>query len=328
MPFEPRPFRLPRWAANAHLQTLAARVLRSAEAPGMVRERWELRDGDFLDVDMGPDPGPQAPLVLILHGLEGSSKRRYVLSACRALLSMGIRPVAMNFRGCSGTPNRRPRFYHSGETSDPTFVLEGLRRAFPGRKLGAVGFSLGGNALLKLMGEREDGGAGILEAAVAISVPFDLAAGSKFLEETTMGRLYTRYFLRSLRAKVQAKAEVLKSRIDVAATLDAKTLRAFDDVATALLHGFRDADHYYSSCSSAGFIPGIRTPTMVLHSLDDPFLPSSAVPRAALEQNGALTTVLTGRGGHVGYLEGSPLSPVLWGEEQAARYLREALACG
>lgn len=294
----------------------------------MVRERWELGDGDFLDVDMGPDPGPQAPLVLILHGLEGSSKRRYVLSACRALLSAGMRPVAMNFRGCSGTPNRRPRFYHSGETGDPTFVLEGLRRAFPGRKLGAVGFSLGGNALLKLMGEREDGGSGVLEAAVAMSVPFDLAAGAEYLERTTMGRLYTRYFLRSLRAKVQAKTEALQARIDVGAALRAKTLRDFDDAATAVLHGFRDADHYYASCSSAGFIDGIRTPTMVLHSLDDPFLPSSSIPRAALEDNAALTAALTERGGHVGFLEGSLRSPILWGEQQAALYLREALAGG
>ncbi|HKJ01034.1 MAG TPA: alpha/beta fold hydrolase, partial [Longimicrobiales bacterium] len=165
MPFEPPPFRPPFWAAGPHVQTLAARMLRSARGPAMVRERWELRDGDFLDVDVGPDPGPGAPLVLVLHGLEGSSRRRYVLSACRELLGLGLRPVAMNLRGCSGTMNRRPRFYHSGETHDPTFVLEGLRRAFPHRRVGALGFSLGGNALLKLLGERPDGGVGLVDAA-------------------------------------------------------------------------------------------------------------------------------------------------------------------
>ena len=292
----------------------------------MERERWELPDGDFLDLDMGPDPRPNAPLVLILHGLEGSTRRRYVLSACRELLARGLRPVAMNFRGCSGPMNRRPRFYHSGETSDPTFVLQGLRRAFPDRKVGAVGFSLGGNALLKLLGERLDGGVGLVDAAVAISVPFDLAAGGGLLERTFMGRLYTRYFMRSLQAKVRAKRAQLTDRIDVAATLRARTLREFDDLATAPLHGFRDADHYYASCSSGRFIGGIRSPTLVLHSLDDPFLPTSAVPRVALEGNGALTTVLTDRGGHVGFLEGSPRSARLWGEEQASRFLQAELS--
>ena len=292
----------------------------------MVRERWELPDGDFVDVDVGPEPDARAPLVLILHGLEGSSRRRYVLSACTEMLLLGLRPVAMNFRGCSGEMNRRPRFYHSGETSDPTFILQGLRRAFPGRKVGAMGFSLGGNALLKLLGERTDGGSGLVDAAVAVSVPFDLAEGAGHLERTLMGRLYTRYFMHSLQTKVRARREDLASRIDVAATLRARTLREFDDAATAPLHGFRDADDYYASCSSAGFIPGIRTPTLVLHSLDDPFLPVGSVPREALEANGAVTAVLTDLGGHVGFLEGSPRSPRLWGEEQAARFLQVALS--
>jgi hypothetical protein len=292
----------------------------------MARERWELPDGDFLDLDMGPEPDPRAPLVLILHGLEGSSRRRYVLSACRELLALGLQPVAMNFRGCSGEMNRRPRFYHSGETGDPAFVLRGLRRAFPGRKVGALGFSLGGNALLKLLGEPAAGGSGLVDAAVVMSVPFDLAEGGSYLERTLMGRLYTRYFMRSLRAKVRAKRRVLAGRIDVAAALRARTLRGFDDAATAPLHGFRDADEYYASCSSAAFISGIRTPTLVLHSLDDPFLPAGAIPRVALEGNGAVTTVLTDRGGHVGFLEGTPRSPRLWGEEQASRYLQAALA--
>lgn len=321
MPFVAQRFRPPFWGTNPHVQTLAARVLRSADRMGMVRERWELPDGDFLDLDVGPEPGPDAPLVLILHGLEGSSTRRYVLSAGRALSALGVRPVALNFRGCSGEMNRRPRFYHSGETTDPTFVLKGLRRAFPGRKVGALGFSLGGNVLLKLLGERDDGGASLVDAAAAISVPFDLAEGGGYLERTFMGRLYTRYFMRSLQAKVRAKAGTLAKRIDVEATLRARTLREFDDVATAPLHGFQDADDYYGACSSSRFLADIRTPTLVLHSLDDPFLPTAAVPREALEENPALTTVLTERGGHVGFLQGSPTEPDLWAETQASRYL-------
>lgn len=323
--FVPRPFHMAWWARGPHAQTLGGRALRSPAVPDLTRERWELPDGDFLDVDLGPDPRSGAPLALVLHGLEGASRRRYVLSACRCLLARGIRPVALNFRGCSGEMNRRPRLYHSGETQDPSYVLAGLRRAFPGRRLGALGFSLGGNALLKLMGERDDGGTGLLDAAVALSVPMDLAAGGALLEATPMGRLYTRYFLRSLKRKVRAKAALLKGRVDVEATLRARTLREFDDAATAPLHGFRDADHYYGACSSAAYLSGIRVPTLVLHSLDDPFLPAAAVPRGALQSNPAITPVITPVGGHVGFLEGPPWAPRFWGEEEGARFLAEWL---
>lgn len=323
--FRPRPFRIAPWAADPHLQTLGARVLRSPRGPDMTRERWELPDGDFLDVDVGPDPGADAPLVLVLHGLEGSSRRRYVLNACREILTRGMRPVAMNFRGCSGEMNRRPRLYHSGETTDPAFVLQGLRKAFPGRRVGALGFSLGGNVLLKLLGEHPGGGRGLVDAAVAMSVPMDLAAGALLLEETAMGRLYSRYFLRSLQRKVRAKAALLDGRVDLARTLAARTIREFDDAATAVLHGFGDAARYYEACSSAAFLGGIRTPTLVLHALDDPFLPSRALPRGALEANPWITAVVTRHGGHVGFLEGTPFRPGLWGDEEGARFLAVAL---
>ena len=326
--FRPRPFRPPPWALDPHVQTLVARVLRSERGPATTRERSELPDGDFLDLDLGPEPGPQAPLVLVLHGLEGSSKRQYVRSACRELLAQGMRPVAMNFRGCSGEMNRRPRLYHSGETGDPAFVLAGLRRAFPERAVGALGFSLGGNTLLKLLGELEDGGTGLLDAAVAISVPMDLAAGGALLEATAMGRLYTRYFLRSLKRKVRAKARMLEGRVDLAATLGARTLREFDDAATAPLHGSRDADDYYARSSSAAFVPGIRVPTLVLHSLDDPFLPAAALPVDALGANPWIVTAFTRRGGHVGFVEGPPWSPRFWAEEEGARFLAGVLLPG
>ena len=294
----------------------------------MVRERWELPDGDFLDLDLGPDPAPDAPLVLLIHGLEGASDRRYMLSVCRELLARGIRPVAMNFRGCSGEMNRLARLYHSGETSDPSWVLARLRRDFPGRRLGALGFSLGGNVLLKLLGEREDGGAGLLDAAVAFSVPMDLAAGCQVLERTAMGRAYTSYFLRSLKRKVRAKASLLRGLIDLDATLASRTLPEFDDSATARLHGFRDASDYYRRCSSSAFVAGVRVPTLVLHALDDPFLPADAFPAAALTANPAVTVVVHDRGGHVGFMEGPPWAPRYWGDEEGARFLAEALRPG
>lgn len=291
----------------------------------MVRERWELPDGDFLDLDFGPDPGPDAPVALVLHGLEGGSHRRYVLSVCRALLNRRIRPVAMNFRGCGGEMNRLPRLYHSGETSDAAWVLERLRRDFPGRPLAAVGFSLGGNVLLKLLGERQDGGTGLLDAAVAFSAPMDLSAGCDLLDRTAMGRAYTCFFLHSLKRKVRAKARLLEGLVDLEAVLASRTLREFDDAATAPLHGFRDASEYYHACSSAAFLRGIRVPTLVLHALDDPFLPADAFPAAALDANPAITAVVHARGGHVGFLEGPPWALRHWGDEESARFLAEAL---
>jgi len=307
------------------MQTLCARVLRHGADPGMVRERWDTPDGDFLDVDLGPDPGSRAPVAMVVHGLEGSSRRHYVLATCRELHAHGVRPVALNLRGCSGAVNRLPRMYHSGETTDLEFVLERLRAEHPGRAVGALGFSLGGNALLKLLGTHPEGGVGLVDAAVAMSVPFDLAAGADELERTRMGHLYTTYFLRSLRRKIRAKESMLRGHIDVDSALLARTLRAFDDVATAPLHGFRDAAHYYDVSSSMHYLAAIRVPTLVIHSLDDPFLPPEAVPRAALESNEDIVALLTGRGGHVGFLEGTPWAPRLWGDEEGARFLGAAL---
>jgi predicted alpha/beta-fold hydrolase len=215
--------------------------------------------------------------------------------------------------------------YHSGETEDATLVLERLRREHPGRKLGAWGFSLGGNVLLKLMGERSDGGASLMDATVAMSVPFDLSAGGTHLERTRMGKLYTAYFLRSLRRKVRAKVELLQAHVDVSAALRARTLREFDDAATAPLHGFRDAEQYYDQCSGVRYLAGVRVPTLILQSLDDPFLPPGTVPVVAMRENPSFTTVLTERGGHVGFIEGSPPRPRLWGEETGASFLAEAL---
>lgn len=324
--FRARPFRPAPWAPGPHAQTLWAKALRAASDPGMRRERWTTPDGDFLDVDMGPDPGRRAPLCVVLHGLEGSSRRRYVLGASRELLRHGVLPVALNLRGCSGTPNLLPRMYHSGETTDLAFVLERLRATYPGRRVGAFGFSLGANALLKLLGEREDGGTGVVDAAVAMSVPFDLAAGAELLERGPMGRLYTAYFLRSLRRKVRAKEPLLRDVIDVEAALRAGTLREFDDAATAPLHGFRDAAHYYASASSKDFIGGIRVPTLVMHALNDPLIPAGVVPYDAMESNPWLVAVLPRRGGHVGFLEGAPWRSRLWGDEEGARFLSETLA--
>jgi predicted alpha/beta-fold hydrolase len=318
-------FRPPRWAAGPHAQTLMARVLRPDGGPDVERERLTTPDGDFLDIDWGPDPGPDAPIVLILHGLEGSSLRRYVRSVARALLVRGVRPVALNFRGCSGEPNRALRFYHSGETSDPSLVLAELRRRFPGRRLGAMGFSLGGNVLLKLMGEREDGGTGVLDAAAVMSVPYDLAAGCRLLERSLMGRAYAAYFLRLLKRKVALKAPELAEAVDIRAARRAGTIWSFDDVVTAPLHGFRGAADYYARSSSACFLATVGVPTLLVHAMDDPFLPPDAIPVRDAQANPHLTLSLSPGGGHVGFVEGTPWRPGFWADERVAAFIADRL---
>jgi hypothetical protein len=325
-PFHLRAFEPAWWARGPHLQTLAGKLLRPAQAPPLVRERWETPDGDFLDLDFAPEPprpagvdGSGAPLALVLHGLEGGSRRRYALLAYHELGRRGIRAVGLNFRSCSGVPNLRPRAYHSGETGDLAFVLGRLRARFPGRAVGAVGFSLGGNVLLKFLGERgADAG---LAAAAVISVPYELSAGALSLEASPMGRFYAWWFLRSLRRKARTKANLLEELVSLEAVMTASTIREFDDRATAPLHGFRDAAEYYEDASSARYLARIRTPTLLIHALDDPFLPRDAIPLGAIRGNPCLTEALVEHGGHVGFVEGSPAEPRFWAEEQAARFL-------
>ena len=233
-----------------------------------------------------------------------------------------MRAVALNLRGCSGEANRAPRFYHSGETEDIGFVIGLLRERFPTRPLMAIGFSLGANALLKFLGEQGAKNAAPVSAAVAISVPYGLSAGAAALDRGAMGRIYSGYFLRSLLAKVRAKKEILANVLDLDAVWASATLREFDEVATAKLHGFASAEDYYRKSSSNRFVHSVRVPTLLLHSRDDPFLPPAALPLSAIEATPFLTLVLTDRGGHVGFFEGGPpWNPAFWMEEQSASFL-------
>ena len=285
-------------------------------------ERIETPDGDFLDLDWMPETDPTAPLVLVLHGLEGHTERGYMVQTFLALAERGLRSVGLNFRGCSGEVNRLPRFYHSGETEDVGFIVTLLRERFPSRQLMAIGFSLGGNILLKYLGEQESNNAAPLSAAVVISVPYDLSAAADVLEGRGMARIYAHYFLRSLLAKVREKETILAHFLDLDAVWASKTLRDFDAAATSKLHGFAGAEDYYRKSSSNRFVPTVRVPTLIIHSRDDPFLPLAAVPLVAIEANPLLTLVLTDAGGHVGFFEGGPpWNPRFWMEDQCASFL-------
>ena len=261
------------------------------------------------------------------------------------LRARGLRSVALNFRGCSGEPNRLPRAYHSGETGDLDFVIEQLRRRYPHDPLGVVGFSLGGNVLLKYLGESSDA-APPIRAAATISVPFDLHACVEALRRGVAGRLYTWYFLRSLQRKLEAKRDLL-SETTLRGGLAARDIEAFDDAVTAPMHGFRDARDYYRRSSSSGFLADVNVPTLLLQATDDPFLPRAALPIDAIRENPAFVVANPERGGHVGFLEGKgshgsslatgmpvdagrahlphPFLSRLWAEREAARFLAARL---
>lgn len=345
VPPAPRPFRVPRWLRNPHVQTLGARLLRPSRDVAYRRERWETPDGDFLDLDFAVPPSgagartgetaegdaaaaaekSSRPLVLVLHGLEGCSDSGYVRQTCAELELRGVDAVALNFRSRGGEPNRRRRFYHSGETRDPAFVLERLRERRPAARIGAIGFSLGGNVLVKLLGERGEGARDLVTAAVAVSVPYDLAAGAGALERG-LGPMYAAYFLRSLRRSIRTKERMRGHAYGLDGLAGARSLREFDDAVTAPVHGFEDADDYYRRSSAARFLRDVRVPTLVIQALDDPFLPEEAVPEEAIRANPWLVPALTRHGGHVGFLESArPWRPRFWAEQAAASFLTRAL---
>ncbi len=299
------------WLPGAHLQTLFAHIFRRQRPPPLRRERVELDDGDFIDLDWA---APRAgPLVILLHGLEGSVRSHYAAGLMRSLGNCGLQVVLLNFRGCSGEPNRLPRSYHSGETGDLNTLIELLHRRFPSRALLAVGVSLGGNVLLKWLGENP--AQKRLRSAVAVSVPFELNKAALRLQ-AGVSRLYQSHLLRRLRAGVRAKAARLALPIELD-RLDALTsFRAFDDQITAPLHGFDGVDDYYRRASSRGYLIGIRTPTLILHARDDPFMSADAIPTPA-ELGPGVRLELSRRGGHVGFVAGRwPWRPRYWLDER------------
>jgi predicted alpha/beta-fold hydrolase len=314
------------------MQSIGARWLRSRSGVELRRERLELGDGDFLDLDWvvrtrDRQTSDEFPLVIVLHGLEGSARSGYALEMYRALARRSVSAVGLNFRSCSGALNRLPRSYHSGETGDVGLVIEMLAARFPLRPLGAVGFSLGGNVLLKYLGEEGRKGREHpppLRAAAAVSVPYDLAAGSDHVERG-FSRVYRAYLMRKLRRKIAGKRSLLGGLIDVERALRAVTFREFDDAATAPLHGFLDADDYYARSSSRHFVSHIAVPTMLIHAADDPFLPADSLAALGETKNGLVEIEFTAKGGHVGFAAGPPWAPRYWAEETAAAFLAARL---
>lgn len=290
------------------------------------RESIGTPDGDELLLDH-LDARTDSPLhFVLLHGLEGSSNSVYVQGILSVIARHGHAATALNFRSCARDPravrrmlpNRRPRFYHSGETGDFDFVLRTLSARHRDRKLLGFGASLGGNVLLKWLGEHP--GQQLLTAAAAISTPYDLGAGSLHLEKSVIGRFYVARFLATLREKVQ-RPDIVQ-RIDQARARRAKTFREFDDCATGPLHGFTGADDYYNRASSIHVLHRITTPVLALNAEDDPFLPREVLPRAKAAASPHIELRTTRGGGHVGFIGGKwPWRCEYWAEELVVDWL-------
>ena len=284
-------YRAPWWLPGGHLQTVYA-VLAPAPRVSWRRERWEAPDGDFIELDWADGTGP---LLALFHGLEGGSSSHYARSIAARALARGWRCVVPHFRGCSGELNRRPRAYHSGDTEELDWILRRLRPDY------AAGVSLGGNVLLKWLGERGTDAALVLRRAAAISAPLDLAAAGRALDRGINRHLYTRVFLSSLKAKVSAKIRLRHVALDEQQLARAHTLREFDDLYTAPLHGFRDADDYWKRASSAPWLEHISVPTLVLNARNDPFLPRAALESAARKVSRDVVLEFPASGGHAGF---------------------------
>jgi predicted alpha/beta-fold hydrolase len=300
------PYRAPFWLPGAHAQTIWPLAIKG-RLPAYRRERWDTPDGDFIDVDwVGSQQScdDTGLCVVLFHGLEGSSRSHYARSLMRHVEVRGWCGVVVHFRGCSGVPNRLPRAYHSGDSAEIDWVLRRLKQRTL-QPLVAVGVSLGGNALLKWLGEQGTSASQVLVAAGAVGAPVDLAAANESLTRG-FNRVYARHFLRTLIPAALDKDRRFPGLIDVQRTRKAATLRDFDDAVTAPLHGFKDAADYYARSSAKTFLADIAIPTLMLHAANDPFMPMAAFPETS-SVSPMVQLEVSACGGHIGFVsEGLP----------------------
>lgn len=311
------------WLKNSHLQTIWPTICRSdiKDLP-LVRERIELPDGDFLDIDW-VNKEKSGPIVLVLHGFEGSINSHYAKGTLKCIADQGWRGAFMHQRGCSGEPNRLVRTYHSGATDDVAYIVEYLNKREKHPVVAAVGYSLGGNMLLKWMGETKNKNP--LQAAIAISVPFDLHVASKKIN-AGFSRVYQWYLVSYAKKKLFEKfknQEHEKYSTELLAAIN--TLRDYDSMYTVPVHGFESVDEYYSQTSSRHYLKDIYVPTLLLHAKDDPFMTEEGIPKPH-ELSEKVHLELTETGGHVGFITGNvPWRPVYWLEIRIPQFLKKFL---
>ena len=289
-------YRAPWWLPGGHAQTIYA-ALRPPPPVPFRRERWDTPDGDFVDIDWAGKADAAQTLVLF-HGLEGSSASHYAQSIAREATAAGWRIAIAHFRGCSGEPNRLARAYHSGDSAEGDWILRRIARDAP---VLAAGVSLGGNMLLKWLGERGEEAGHIVRRAAAVSAPIDLAAANRALSAGFSRAVYARMFLKTLQRKSIAKLERYPGIFDAGRTMRARTLYEFDDAVTAPLHGFAGAEDYYARSSAGPLLAGVRVPTLLLNATNDPFLPREALLRASRDASPSVLREFPRTGGHVGF---------------------------
>ncbi len=320
------PFRPAWWLTNAHMQTIFSSFTRHIKAPIDSTERFELPDGDFIDLAWAVNGlGPDTPLVVFLHGLGGSVDSTYVAGQLRAFNQAGWRAVLMHFRGASKEPNRLPRAYHSGETGDLDDLLHALAEREPNTKKALVGFSLGGNVVLKWLGEHSS--QTLVQAAVAVSVPYQLRMVADRINQG-FSRFYQTYLLNRLRQVFLRKLDAHGDSFPwTAAGLNAlRCFWTFDENVTARLHGFPHVHAYYRESSSRQYLARIATPTLLIHALDDPFMTPAVIPHAD-ELSPDVTLELSRKGGHVGFVSGGvPGRPIYWLDQRIPQFLRDKLS--
>ncbi len=299
VPYRPAP-----WLRNRHLQTVWGRLARRLPRLPLQRERLDTPDDDFVELLRLPVRDPSAPTFLLLHGLEGTIRSHYIAPTLALAHARGWQANVLFFRGCGGEANRQRRSYHSGETTDLALVVARLRAERPASPLVLAGVSLGGNVLLKFLGEQGEAARGVVAAATAISVPFDLAASCGHIDQHAA--FYARRFLRTLRSKALDKVARFPDLADAEAIRRATSLWAFDDAYTSVVHGFRDAADYYARSSSLPYLAAVRVPTLLLSAHDDPFHPPDVLHRvgAIARENPHLIPEFVPVGGHVGFVEG------------------------
>lgn len=319
-------YHAPKWLPGGHAQTIYPLLIKPPLYPYR-RQRWETPDGDFIDLDWneaqaaaGHSTTPAAPLVVLFHGLEGSSQSHYALSLMHALKEVGWGGAVVHFRGCSGEANRRPRAYHSGDSEEVDWIARRLHQENPGRPLFATGVSLGGNVLLKWLGEQGESAARYFDAAAAVSAPLDLTACGHHLGRG-FNRVYTRHFLDTLKPAAADMLRRFPGLFDEKRLRAAATVFEFDDIVTGPLHGFAGADDYWRRASSKPWLPAIRVPTLVLNALNDPFLPQQALPGPE-QVSPAVTLEQPREGGHVGFVTGSLPGKLDWLPQRLLQFFR------
>lgn len=323
LPLEP--YRPPFWLFNGHLQTLwpVWKTLRLAPI-NWPRERWETPDNDFIDVDCINSGSSDAPIVVLFHGLEGNAQSHYARIMAKGLQQVGWTGFVPHFRGCSGELNRQPRAYHSGDSAEIDWILRQFRATYPNHTICAAGVSLGGNALMKWLGEQGRAANDVISAAAAISPPMDVAACGAWLDQGANQKVYTQHFLRTMKAQSEARLQQFPALFDMQRMRNATTLREFDDCVTAPLHGFAGVDDYWQRASALPLLSEIRVPTLLLMPRNDPFLPDACYPAPA-QCPASVTLETPAAGGHVGFTGGRGIQRDLWLPTRIIHFFAQSL---